>query len=108
MIQFAIFSLLKRNEIELFLKRMIAEDEKWIKYNYKLRKRSRSKRNEAFQIVAKPGLMPRKVMLSVWWDCKGIIYYRLPVEIINSIFCCQQVIRLKQAVENKRPEMFIN
>ena len=58
-------SLLKRNEIEPFLKRMITGDKKWITYDNNVRKRSYG---EASQTVAKPVLTPRKVMLSVWWD----------------------------------------
>lgn len=58
-------SLMKRNEIEPFLIRMITGDEKWITYDNSVGKGSRSKPGEASQIVAMPGLMPRKVMLSV-------------------------------------------
>ncbi|GFU24480.1 histone-lysine N-methyltransferase SETMAR [Trichonephila clavipes] len=46
----------KRNEIGPFLKRMVTEDEKWVTYDHIVRKRSWSKRGEAAQTVAKPGL----------------------------------------------------
>ena len=68
-------SLLKRNEIKPFLKRMIKGDEKWITYDNNGRKRSWLKPGEASQTVAKPVLTPRKGMLSVWWDWKGILYH---------------------------------
>ncbi|XP_049307894.1 histone-lysine N-methyltransferase SETMAR-like isoform X2 [Bactrocera dorsalis] len=99
-------SLLKRNEIEPFLKRMVTGDEKWIKYN-NVRKRSLSKRDEAQEMDAKPLLTPRKVMLSIWWDWKGIIHYELlePDRTVDSTFYCQQLLRLKQAIEIKRPEL---
>ena len=58
-------SLLKQNDIEPFLKQMIAGDEKWITYDNNVRKKSWSKRGEASQTVAKPVLTPRKAMLSV-------------------------------------------
>ena len=70
-------SLLKRNEIEPFLKRMITSDEKWITYNNNVRKKSWSKPGEASQTVAKPVLTPKNVMLSVWWDWKGIVHHKL-------------------------------
>ncbi len=94
-------SLLKRNEIEPFLKRMVTGDEKWIKYDNNVRKRSWCKGGEAQQMVAKPGLTPRKVMLCVWWDWKGIIHYELlqPARTIDSTLYCQQLMRLKQAIE---------
>jgi len=61
-------TLLKRNEIEPFLKRMITGDEKWITYNNPIRKRSWIKKREKAQAIAKPGLTRKKV----WWDWKGI------------------------------------
>jgi len=102
-------SLLKRNEIEPFLKRLITGDEKWVTYDNNVRKRSWSKLDKATQTVAKPGLTPRKVMLCVWWDWKGIVHHELlqPGQTIDSTVYCQQLMRLKHAIEVKRPE-FIN
>jgi len=68
-------SLLKRNEFEPFLK-LIMDDE-LITYDNNVQKRSWSKQGEAPQTVAKSGLTPRKMMLCVWWDWKGIIHYEL-------------------------------
>jgi len=70
-------SLLKRKEIEPFLKRLITGDEKWITYDNNVRKRLWSKEDEAPQTVANPRLTPRKVMLCVWWNWKGIVHYEL-------------------------------
>ncbi|KAJ0176139.1 hypothetical protein K1T71_008313 [Dendrolimus kikuchii] len=70
-------SLLRRNETEPFLKKLITGDEKWITYDKNVRKRSWSKASQASQSVAKPGLTRNKVMLCVWWDWKGIIHYEL-------------------------------
>ncbi|GFS97946.1 histone-lysine N-methyltransferase SETMAR [Trichonephila clavipes] len=67
-------ALTKRNEIDPFLKRMVTGDEKWVTYYNIVRKRSWSKCGEAAQMVAKPGLTAKKVLLCIWWDCKGIIY----------------------------------
>jgi len=53
-------SLLKRNEFELFLKWLITGDGKWITYDNNVRKRLWSKQGEAPQMVAKPGLTPKK------------------------------------------------
>ncbi|GFW75796.1 hypothetical protein TNCV_4429791 [Trichonephila clavipes] len=61
-------ALAKRNEIETFLKRMVTGDEKWIPYDNIVRKRSWSKRGEAAQTVATPGLTARKVLLCICWD----------------------------------------
>ena len=48
--------LLKHNEIEPFLKRIITGDEKWVKYENIKRKRSWSKADDPPQTISKPGL----------------------------------------------------
>ncbi|KAG5310847.1 SETMR methyltransferase, partial [Acromyrmex insinuator] len=50
-------TLLKRNEIDPFLKQIITDDEKWMKYKNIIRKRSWNKRGEPPQTTSKPGLM---------------------------------------------------
>ncbi|GFU23741.1 putative DD34D transposase [Trichonephila clavipes] len=66
-----------------------------------------SKRGEAAQAVTKPGLKERKVLLCIWWDWKGIINYALlPYrQALNSELQCQQLDRLKLAIDQKRPEL---
>ncbi|KAJ0172464.1 hypothetical protein K1T71_011603 [Dendrolimus kikuchii] len=93
-------SLLRRNETEPFLKKLITGDEKWITYDKNVRKRSWSKAGQASQTVAKPGLTRNKVMLCVWWDWEGIIHYELlpPGRTIDSELYCVQLKRLKQKV----------
>lgn len=57
-------SLLKLNELNPFLKCLLTcslFDEKWIRYDKDVRKRS--KPGEKSQMVANPELTPRKVML---------------------------------------------
>jgi len=46
-------------------------------------------------------------MLSVWWDWKGIVYYKLlpPNQTIDSTKYCSQLAKLKRAVDQKRPEL---
>lgn len=100
-------SLLRRNEIEPFLKNMITADEKWITYDNNVRKRSWSKKDEAPQTIAKPTLTLRKVMLSVFWDWKGIVHYELlePGQTVDSLFYCDQLERLNQAMKKIRPDL---
>ena len=100
-------TLLKRNEIEPLLKRIITGDEKWVKYENIVRKRSCKERDERSQTTSKPGLMANKVMLCVWWDWKGIVHYELLTlgQTVNSVVYCEQLERLRQAIERKRPEL---
>ncbi|XP_011154625.2 histone-lysine N-methyltransferase SETMAR-like [Harpegnathos saltator] len=104
-------SLLKRNKIEPFLKRLITNDEKWITYGNNVRKKSWSKQGKAPQSVAKPtrlhALTPKKVILCVWWDWKGIVHHELlpPGRKIDSDLYCRQLARLQLAIQKKRPEL---
>ncbi|GFY00533.1 histone-lysine N-methyltransferase SETMAR [Trichonephila clavipes] len=100
-------ALAKQNEINSFLKRMVTRDEKWVTYDNIEGKPSWSMRGEAAQTVAKPGLTARKVLLCIWWDLKGIIYYELlPYDqTINSDLYCLLLGRLKLTIDQKRPEL---
>lgn len=55
--------------------------------------------------VAKAGLHPTKVLLSVWWDCKGIIFFELlpSGETITANKYCEQLIKLDAKIQEKRP-----
>lgn len=101
-------ALLLEKEQEIpFLKRLITGDEKWIVYNNLHRSRSWSKKGVEPKTVAKPRLTPFKIMLSVWWDWKGVVHFELlpKNETINSAKYCQQLDRLKAAITEKRPEL---
>ena len=89
----ACMTLLARNKYEPFLKRLVTGDEKWILYENPERKRSWSQRNQPPQRCAKSGLHPRKVLLCVWWDYKGILYFELlsSGDTINSDKYCTQL-----------------
>jgi len=86
---------------------VVTGDEKWTIYNNVERKRSWGKRNELPLAIPKADLHPKKVMLCVWWDWKGILYYELLPnnETINSEKYCFQLDELKTAIEQKRPEI---
>lgn len=98
---------LKRNEIESFLKRIITGDEKWIVYNNVNRKRSWSRRDEPPQTTSKADIHQKKIMLSVWWDWKGVVYFELLPrnQTIDSNVYCRQLDKLNAAVKEKRPEL---
>ncbi|GFY10807.1 mariner transposase [Trichonephila clavipes] len=61
----------KRNGIDPFLKRMVTGDKKWITHDNIVRKRLWSKRSEAAQTVAKPGLASRKLVESFFKNDEG-------------------------------------
>jgi histone-lysine N-methyltransferase SETMAR len=99
--------LLEKDKEAPFLMNLITGDEKWIVYKNVTRRRSWSHKDSEPTTVAKPSLTRFKVMLSVWWDWKGVVHYELLPrnETINSAKYCQQLNRLKIAVAQKRPEL---
>lgn len=98
---------LKRNEAEPFLKRIITGDEKWIVYKNVKRKRSWCDLNEPPKTIAKADIHQKKVMLSIWWDYKGVIFFELLPrnQSINSEVYCRQLDDLNTALAEKRPEL---
>nr|BAO79485.1 transposase [Campsomeris sp. Cas_Ok01] len=97
-------SLLKRNENDPFLKNLVTGDEKWIVYNNVTRKRSWVKQDQPAQTASKAEIHQKKIMLSVWWDYKGILYFELMPQnqTINSNVYVEQLDKLKDAIEEKR------
>ena len=100
-------SLLKRNETDPFLKRIITGHEKWFVYDTVVRKRSWSMRNEPAQSTLKADIHQKNVMLSVWWDFKGIVYFELLPrnQTINSNVYCRQLMKLDKEMKEKWPKM---
>ena len=99
--------LLKRQEYDPFLMRIVTGDEKWVVYNNVKRKRSWSKQDEPAQSTSKADIHQKKVMLSVWWDFKGIVYFELLPDntTINSEVYCHQLDNLNDSLKKKRPEL---
>ena len=77
--------LKKRNENDPFLKRPITGDEKWVVCNNIERKRWWSRPREPARTTPKDGIRRKKVLLSVWLDYKGIVYFELLPPIERSI-----------------------
>ena len=80
---------------------------KWILYNNVEWKRLWGKWNEPPPTMPKAGLHPKKVMLCIWWDWKGVLYYELLPEnqTTNSNKYCSQLDQLKAALDEECPEL---
>ena len=70
-------SLLKHNKNLPLLKQIMMSDGTCILYDNVECKRLWGKWNEP---PSKASLHPKKVMLQIWWDWKGILYYELLLE----------------------------
>ena len=83
-------SLLIRQEMEPFLNRLVTGDEKWVLYvNVTHKKQGLNLGQKPLQ-DPKPGLHPKKVMLSVWWDISGVLHFELLEEgqtITADLYC---------------------
>jgi len=56
--------------------------------------------------TAKPNIHRSKVMLCIWWDQKGVVYYELlkPGETITGDRYRQQLVQVNRELKEKRPE----
>ncbi|UYV72731.1 SETMAR [Cordylochernes scorpioides] len=97
--------LLKGQNRKGFLHRIVTGDEKWIHYDNPKRRKSWVKPGHASTSTAKPNIHGKKLMLCIWWDQLGVIYYELlqPNETITGERYQQQLMRLSRALKIKRP-----
>lgn len=98
-------SLASRHKKKSFLWKIVTGDEKWLYYDNPVNKKQWLSPGQVPLPVAKPEIHRKKVMLSVWWDQKGIIYYEFlePKQTITAELYSRQLMRLSQALDQKRP-----
>ena len=70
-------TLLSLKRHQNWLSSIVTSDEKRIHYVNMVCRRLWCAAGDVPQATAKPGFRPKKVMLSVWWDCKGVIMFEL-------------------------------
>ncbi|GFT08649.1 mariner Mos1 transposase [Trichonephila clavipes] len=98
--------LLARQKRKGFLQRIATGDEKWVRYDNPKRRKSWGYPGHASTSTAKPNIHSSKVMLSIWWDQLGVVYYELlkPTETITGNRYRTQLMRLRRALKVKRPQ----
>lgn len=98
---------MKCNEIDLLLKRLLIGEEKKIVYNKVNRNRSCVMQDETVQTKPKTEIRRKNIMLSLWLNYKGILQLEiLPRnQMINSNLYIQQLAKLRDAVQEKRPAL---
>ena len=96
--------LLQRQNRKSFLHRIVTGGEKWIYYDNQKRTKSFVKPGQPASLTAKRDIHGSKVMLSIWWDQNGVIYYELlePNETITAIRYRKQIGNLSRALKEKR------
>ena len=98
--------LVERHKKKSCLHRIVTGDEKWIDYDNHKRKKSYVKPGQSAKLTAKPNIHGAKVMLCIWCDQKGVLFYELlkPDNTINGECYQTQLIRLKRAIAEKFQE----
>jgi len=88
--------LLQRQERKGFLHRIVTSDEKWIYYD-------NPKPDHTSTWSPKSNTHDSKLLLCIWWDQMGVIYYELlkPNEIITGDHYRLQLMRLSRALKKK-------
>lgn len=88
--------LLQRYKKKDFLHRIVTGGEMWFYFNSLKRKKSN----------VDPVQSGTKVMLCIWWDEKGVLFYELlkPGETMTGERYLQQLIKLEKKLNEKRPE----
>jgi histone-lysine N-methyltransferase SETMAR len=86
-------SLFFRQKHEPFLDRIVTGDEKWVCYVNVCRRKQWLDPGQKSLTDVRPPLHPKKIMLCVWWDMKGVIYFELldTNQTINSNLYSQQL-----------------
>lgn len=100
-------SLLCRYHKESFLERIVTGDEKWLLYVNVCRKKQWLDPEQEPLSDAKADLHPTKVLLCIWWDLKGILYYEFLNHntTINAEIYAHQLQRVQEALRQKRPAL---
>lgn len=98
-------SLLSRQNKKSFLWKIVTGDEKWIYYDNPTRKGEWVDRGQATSSTPQRNIHGHKLLLCIWWDQKGVLYYELlrPNQTITAERYCQQLQLLSEQIVQQRP-----
>jgi len=72
--------LIQRQQKKGFLNRIVTGDEKWIFYDNPKKKKyyaTGQSLPSTLTSTPRPNIHGSKIMLCIWWDQKGLVYYKL-------------------------------
>lgn len=89
-----------------FLHRLVTGDEKWVWYENPKRRKSWTMPGEPSTSTVQRWTNRSKVLLCIWWDQTGVLYYELlkPSETVTGDRYKHQLLNLRQAIDTKRPQ----
>jgi len=81
-------------------------DEKWIRYDNPKRKKSWMHPGESSTSTWKQNIHKKKIMLRIWWNQVGVMYYELLQlsQTINAECYRQHLLNLNRTLKEKRPQ----
>lgn len=87
-----------------WLNQLVTGDEKWVLYTNHTRKRQWLGSQELAKPTPKQNLNQMKVMLCVWWDAQGVLYWQLLPHnyTINTTIYCHQLDNIQSKIGEKR------
>jgi len=99
-------SLLTKHRTMSWLDNLITGDEKWILYVNHTRKRQWVKSDQRPLPTPKPEIHQKKVMLSVWWGVRGVVYWELLPDntTVTADVYCAQLEKLSERLSSERPD----
>lgn len=100
-------SLLLKEENDPFLDRLMTSDEKWIYLDNAKRSYAWLDPGQASCSTPRPSIHRSKVMLSIWWCTRGVVYYELLPEgqTVNGELYAQQLTKVHESLVNKWPAL---
>jgi histone-lysine N-methyltransferase SETMAR len=89
------------------LYRIVTGDEKWVYYDNPKREAAYVDPGQLAPSQPKRDIHCQKVMLCIWWDEKGVVYYELlkPGETVTGDRYRMQLIKMEHALKKKRPRI---
>lgn len=98
--------LLARHKRKGFLHLIVTGDEKWIHYDNPKKRKSWRPPGHASTSTAKPNSHGKKLMLCIWWDQLGVVYYELlkPSETITGALYRTRLMRLSRTLKENRTQ----
>lgn len=98
--------LFEKHERKSFLHRIVTSDEKWIYFENPRRLKVWTNPGGVAKSIPKPNRFAKKVMLCIFWDQKGVLFWNLlkPSQTVNAEVYTHQLQELSRILPVIRPE----
>ena len=97
------YEILRRAKTSGFWDTILISDKKWIVYDNVVRKRQWLNPGEAPEPTPKPPVHQKKVMLCIWWNSRGPVYWELldPGQTVNQEVYITQLDEVKKVLDKQ-------